>query len=181
MKPPDPRCPSCLAWRDGRCTVRTCSLRAAPVAPVGRSAARGRRPGGAENAATGGCAPTTDTRERRLWVSGDPAPQPRFLSAAAKGEGGLRVKEWRKAIREAAQDAGWRPWPLDVGVILEVHLHLPRPAHPSRPYPVRPDVDNGWKAVADALQACARKALHGLAVVDDSQVCEGRCSKWWAG
>jgi Holliday junction resolvase RusA-like endonuclease len=93
----------------------------------------------------------------------------------------LRVKEWRKAIREAAQDAGWRPWPLDVGVILEVHLHLPRPAHPSRPYPVRPDVDNGWKAVADALQACARKALHGLAVVDDSQVCEGRCSKWWAG
>lgn len=103
----------------------------------------------------------------RLWVSGCPVAQPRArINTQGDSPGGFTdpghaVIGWRGGLVAAALEARPAGWSLEGPFALVVHFVVLAPrkllarvaAAPAGTYwvAVRPDLDNYWKAVADAL------------------------------
>lgn len=119
----------------------------------------------------------------RLTVPVVPVAQPRQRHAVIGGR--VRnytpathpVNGYKAALMLAAKEAGVRP--LDGPLRVIVRFYLPRPKRLMRrkdpngpiPHTSRPDIDNLWKATADALR--------GLTWHDDAQVCATDARKWY--
>lgn len=122
---------------------------------------------------------------QKLWVATKRARTPQELRNALKPlvkaavfrQEDHAIQDYRKAIRSAAYQVFLgQPW--ECAVYLEILFLMPRPKHkiwktkpmPRYPHTSVPDKDNMEKAVKDALK--------GIVFRDDSQVADGRVSKW---
>ena len=122
-----------------------------------------------------------------FFAHGIPKGQPRPRAFARNGM--VRVYDpgsaegWKSAVAEAAK-AHLPEKPLEGPVSVKIRFHFPRPkAHFTkkglRPnatvwYTSKPDSDNAAKAILDALTVLGMWK-------DDSQVCDLRCLKLYAG
>ena len=126
-------------------------------------------------------------------VYGSPIAQPRQRHRAIQVNGRVfahnytpakaPVNQWKSDVKTAAVNAldAADKVPIWVNpVFLHVWLYLPRPASKCRrkdsdgsiPCAIKPDIDNAYKSIADALT--------GVIYADDKQVCEIQVRKFYA-
>ncbi len=102
-----------------------------------------------------------------VWVDGEPKGQPRGRAVVVRGKGGPKARiftpgtaeTWRGDLLRAAEPSR-PPEPIRSPCRLDLDLYFPRPKRlmrkkdPEGPvrYDKAPDVDNVYKAAADALE-----------------------------
>ena len=121
--------------------------------------------------------------EIRGWI---PAPQgsKKYVGNGVMVEVSKRVKPWRYAVNQAAQDMC--RCPLDGNVTMDVVFIFPRPKshfgtgkNSQRLKPLAP-THHKFKPDLSKLIRSTEDALTGIAYQDDSQICELRASKRYA-
>lgn len=123
-------------------------------------------------------------RARRLVIPGEPVGKGRPRATIRGGHAAVytpaktaRAEAW--IAEHARRQWDGPPWTGPVRVL--IHAFFPiraswsrakQSAWAGRPHVQAPDQDNIAKAALDSL--------NGIAFLDDAQVFDGRCVKWWA-
>lgn len=127
----------------------------------------------------------SDRQEMEFFVEGNPQgkARPRFSHKTGTVYTPSKTAEYEKKIQKSFLAAGGKLIPGDcyVHVSVDSYFEVPKSytkgkrlacQHNINRPAKKPDIDNVLKAVLDAL--------NGVAYVDDRQVIEVRCRKWYA-
>lgn len=117
-------------------------------------------------------------------VYGEPIPwkRPRFNGKSKHVYEDSKVKEYKAKVIEAFEESGGKVYEKDVPLrmIIDFYMGVPRSASFKKQYSLiadhfptkRPDNDNLYKGIADAL--------NGIAYYDDSQIISTEINKRWS-